>query len=78
MKSVHFHDENTFWIWSCHSLLARKFGRKFADFAFPSDHRVADMTLLNIVRNGIFAAVDWCRQRLDPTTGNMTVLYEKL
>ena len=43
----------TFLIWSLHSLLTTHVSRRFADWAFPSDHRYVATAPVNLFRHGV-------------------------
>ncbi|MBI3769012.1 MAG: fatty acid desaturase [Deltaproteobacteria bacterium] len=72
-----FSTNGTFWTWSLHSLLAERFPRRVCDALLPSDHRFIESTLWNVIRGGLFSAVDALNVLLTGRSANMAVILRK-
>ncbi len=78
VAGIRFVHNSPFWIWSFHSFLKQKIGRKWADRLFPSDEKIIATDILNLIRHTIFTVVDILVLKLTGKTANMHVTYRKI
>jgi len=72
-----FSTNGTFWVWSFHSLLQDKISAKWNDRIFPSDHRLVESKLWNLVLMAGFAACDVLNVLFAKQSANMFCIFRK-
>jgi 2-polyprenyl-3-methyl-5-hydroxy-6-metoxy-1,4-benzoquinol methylase len=75
--AVHQGATSFFWIWTGHAILLRWKMKALADLLFPSDHRIATFSILNVVRHGFFTFFDIVTKWLTGQSGVMAVVFRK-
>lgn len=73
-----FFGSSHFWIWSLHHTLERWLGRRIADWAFPSDHRINDSGPIGVLRTGALTVAEALLIRWLRRSANMSVVFEKV
>jgi 2-polyprenyl-3-methyl-5-hydroxy-6-metoxy-1,4-benzoquinol methylase len=72
-----FSTNGTFWTWTFHSLLRRRWPAALNDALFPSDYRFIRNNPWNIARIGLFTAIDLINVKLTGQSSNMLVILRK-
>lgn len=75
--AVHQGATSFFWIWTGHAILLRWRMRALADLLFPSDHRIATFTVVNLMRHGFFTFFDIVTRWFTGQSGVMAVVFRK-
>lgn len=74
---THFSTNGVFWAWSFHAWMVERFSRERADRFFPSDHKLMESSLLNVVRTGVLSAFDALNVLIRRQSSNMLVIFRR-
>lgn len=76
-RATRFSTNGVFWVWSLHSWMTGRLGRRIADWLAPSDHRFVESGLGNLFRLGSGTMMDVANLALFRQSANMMVIHQK-